>query len=164
MNTKVYDTRKPVIYLAAPYASPHPEVSVTRVEAVTRFAALLMKEGKAVFSPITQGHEVQRFLPPELAHDHDFWLPPDLAILQRCDMLVILPLPGWRESVEVRTEVAAAMTFNVTVALYKSRAGENFGEDAVTQAEADSFFLEIAAGLLAENHEAASGIAVPKLH
>ena len=96
------------IYLACPYTAPDEETRNFRQRAASRIAASLMQTGVVVFSPITHGHQVAEFLPEALLHSHDFWMVQCLPILKHCNVLVILPLPGWRDSQGLKEELRYA--------------------------------------------------------
>ena len=94
-----------LIYLAAPYTDPDASVSALRAEQASYAAAMLMSRyGFAVFSPITHGHAVVDHLPLEKAISHDFWMGQCIPVLDRCDELHILRLPGWDRSRGVKYE------------------------------------------------------------
>ena len=93
-----------LIYLAAPYSSPHADIRESRVAEASRVAALLMMQGHVVFSPITHGHRVAEYLHRDFLLDHEFWMGQCLPMLDACDWLVICPLDGWRESSGVEAE------------------------------------------------------------
>lgn len=102
------------IYLAAPYSDSDPAVRKARVDATTRIAAFLMSKGHIVFSPITHGHAVAPHLDfAGVKHDHDFWMKQCLPILGCCDLLVIVPLPGWEISSGIAVEREYASDCNM---------------------------------------------------
>lgn len=86
------------IYLASPYSDHDAKVREARVEEASRVAALLMAQGHVVFSPITHGHSVAKYLEDKHLLCHDFWMAQCLPMLEDCDWMIILPLHGWRES------------------------------------------------------------------
>lgn len=96
------------IYLAAPYSHHHADVRESRVAETTRVAARLMEQGHVVFSPITHGHECAKYLPKALVENHDFWIQQCLPMLEDCDLMVVVPLEGWRESRGIMLEQATA--------------------------------------------------------
>lgn len=100
-------------YLAGPYHSVHSHIKERRYNQLTFVAAQLMKRGEVIFSPITHCHY--------LAQEHasfegpDFWLTQDLAILRRCDKLLVLQLDGWENSVGLKREIEFATEHNIPV-------------------------------------------------
>jgi len=94
-----------VIYLASPYSHSDPAVREQRFRDVCRGAAVLMRAGHAVFSPIAHSHPlVEHGLPTGWS----FWERYDREHLDRCDEVVVLMLDGWEESVGVREEIRIA--------------------------------------------------------
>lgn len=95
--------RQPLHYLASPYSNygqGHEQAFIDAAGA----AATLLKRGLHVFSPICHSH-------PMAVHGnidklaHDFWLRLDIAILDECDSLIVLMMPGWNESRGVKAEI-----------------------------------------------------------
>lgn len=96
-----------LIYLAAPYSHKDPEVVEARVAHIAKAAArLLLDTGHNVFSPISHSHLIHVLA--GLAGDWEFWCKIDTDWLERCDEVVVLTLPGWRESVGVTAEIKIA--------------------------------------------------------
>ncbi len=94
-----------MIYLASPYSHPEAEVRRQRFEAACAAAAVLMRAGHIVFSPVVHGHPLaQRGLPA----DWSFWERHARWHLERCDEVVVLMLDGWAESDGVLAEVEIA--------------------------------------------------------
>lgn len=92
-------------YLASPYTSPHPEVREQRYRAACRATAALIRAGAVVFSPICHSHALAEH---GLPNQWSFWERFDRAYLERCDLLVVLMLDGWKTSVGVQAEIAIA--------------------------------------------------------
>ena len=101
-------------YLAAPYSHSDSSVCELRFLDVCRAAAILMRAGITVFSPISHSHPIARF---GLPTSWEFWLPLDREFLMRCDLLGILTLSGWRESVGVQAEIRLAQELGLPVVL-----------------------------------------------
>ena len=95
-----------LIYLASPYSHPNKEVMEERFKKVTYVSGMLMRTGTVNFSPITQSHEQCKLV--NLPTDWDFWQTADEAILNVCDELWILCIPGWKESLGVQAETKYA--------------------------------------------------------
>ena len=95
-----------MIYLASPYSHPDPAVREDRFRAACLAAAGLLRQGQAVFSPIAHSHCVATVgdIDPSWA----LWREGDLRLLEACDQVVVLRLPGWDRSVGVAEEVARA--------------------------------------------------------
>lgn len=94
-----------LVYVASPYSHPEAAVRQQRYEDVRKCTLDIMHRGAHAFSPILYGHNCL----PELNHwKNDEWLAFDFALLGRCDMLVVLMLPGWDTSHGVQAEMAFA--------------------------------------------------------
>jgi hypothetical protein len=101
-----------VHYLAAPYSDPNPQVREKRYESACRAAAELTREGKTVIAPTVYGHHICRY---GLPTNWQFWQKHDERLLGLCDEIIVLTLPGWRESIGVNVEIAAARTMGKPV-------------------------------------------------
>jgi hypothetical protein len=96
-----------MIYLASPYSHPDPDVMLARFEAACRHAALLMRLGHIVFSPIAHSHPVA--LHGKLdALSHSIWLAQDFWFIDHADEVRVLMLDGWRESRGITLEIERA--------------------------------------------------------
>lgn len=94
-----------MIYLASPYSHPEPAVRVARYRATCAAAAALLRLGCVVFAPIVQGHPLVEFGVPI---EWQFWRIFARWYLERCDLIVVLTLDGWRESISVQAELKIA--------------------------------------------------------
>jgi nucleoside 2-deoxyribosyltransferase len=94
-----------MIYLASPYTHSDVHVREWRFREACRAAAALLRAGITVFSPIAHSHPIAAFGMPT---SWDFWSQVDREYLSRCDVLAVLTLPGWRESVGVQAEIGLA--------------------------------------------------------
>lgn len=99
-------TNKNLIYMASPYSHMKFFVMEARFEAACMAAGYLMRQGKAVFSPIAHSHPIHRA--SALPNTYDFWVEgQDLHILKRCDELIVLTLPGWEDSKGIQAEITS---------------------------------------------------------
>ena len=105
--------KKPLVYLACPYSDPQMSVQQFRFEMANRMAAHLMKKGYFVFSPISMCHPiaVQCGLPGSF----DFWADLDRAFLSCCNKMVVLQLPGWKDSKGIKAEIKIADEFKIDI-------------------------------------------------
>jgi hypothetical protein len=94
-----------MIYLASPYSHPDPQVREQRFHAASAAAAVLMRAGHQVFSPIAHGHPLTQH---GLPGDWRFWEPHARWCLERCDEVVVLMLDGWEASQGVQAEIELA--------------------------------------------------------
>ena len=97
-----------MIYLASPYSHPVPTVRRRRFKAVCRAAAVMLKKGLMVYSPIV--HSVPIAACGLDAMDHDFWMHVDRPFLDWCSSVTVLMLPGWDVSKGVAAEIKIATT------------------------------------------------------
>lgn len=102
-----------LVYLACPYSDPSPEVREQRFQAVNKAASKLMREGIKVFSPISHSHPIA--LAGGLPTGWLFWAEYDRAVMECCNKVIVLMLPGWDTSREVFCEVMLAGSMQLPV-------------------------------------------------
>ena len=72
-------------------------------------AAVLMRAGYRVHSPIVHGHVMSRVgkvdahIPPE--GQHDFWMAADLPAMHHAAALIVVKMPGWENSSGINYEI-----------------------------------------------------------
>ena len=101
------------IYLAAPYKAQEPAVERARVQAVKHVSDRLIRQGQVIFSPLeyTEAMQQRGIVPPQ------GWYLFDLTMLRGCVKLLVLALPGWRESQGVIMETTVAKALGIPVAI-----------------------------------------------
>lgn len=93
-------------YLASPYSHPCPLVRSYRVYLNALAVSWLWNNNNRVFSPLLHNHTViEQF---NLNRGWEFFKYIDEQFLSRCDVLLVLKLPGWQESVGVKAEMVFA--------------------------------------------------------
>ena len=102
-----------IYYLASPYSDPNKKIEEQRYQAVCQQAALLMRNGILVFSPIAHCHGIAKH--GGLPGSFDFWQDYDTVMISKCDELWILTLPGWIESKGITSEIEIAELMNKPV-------------------------------------------------
>jgi hypothetical protein len=116
-----------MIYLATPYSHQDATVCQQRFDAACCAAAVLIRQGKTAFSPVSHGHTICCHGVPS---DWTFWQRLDRRFLEMCDEIIVLMLDGWRESVGVQAEVAIARELGkpITFLRVNGQAEENPGQ------------------------------------
>ena len=102
-------------YLASPYSHPDPDVREVRYIAACRAAGKLMLEGVPTFSPIAHTHPIEANGMNGVKPPHDFWMKQDIAILRKCERLVVLCIDGWDRSRGVTEEIHIAQRLGIPV-------------------------------------------------
>ena len=94
-----------LIYMASPYTHEDKKVVEHRFEEVCKVTAQLMKEGLFIFSPIAHTHPLVKY---DIPGYWEYWADYDRKFLTACDVLCVLMLDGWKESVGVQAEIKIA--------------------------------------------------------
>ena len=104
---------KTYIYLAPPYSHSDPFVREARYLWAMKELGDLLKQGFCVYSPIVHCHELAKIdsLPKEAA----FWESYNFRMLAKTDVLWVLMLPGWKESLGVTAEITEALRLLIPV-------------------------------------------------
>ena len=102
----------PLIYVAAPYHHPDPAVIAARMEAFDEVIANMLLAGRLPVSPLLF-HPLYRQHP--VPGTWDFFGRYSLALLDRCDEMVIITIPGWAESTGVTAETEHARAKGIPV-------------------------------------------------
>ncbi|MGE3809695.1 MAG: DUF1937 family protein [Gemmataceae bacterium] len=113
-----------MIYLASPYSHTDATIREHRFREACRMTADLVHAGYVVFSPILHSHPLADF---GLPNTWAFWRHQDQAYLERCDVLVVLMLDGWQESVGVAGEIQIARELGKPIDYLEPSLPETFG-------------------------------------
>lgn len=100
---------KTLIYLASPYthnATAKPDVIEQRFDDVCKVASILFHQGYLVFSPIAHTHPIK--MRGGLPGGWEFYAEYDKRMMDACDELWVLTIPGYRESVGIKEEIQYA--------------------------------------------------------
>ncbi len=101
------------IYLAAPYKSDYKDIREKRMREVNRIAGTLIRNGNIVFSPLSHGDTICKQV--SMKTDWNTWAKQNEAFIAVSKKLVILALPGWRESIGVREEMNLAEKYKIPI-------------------------------------------------
>lgn len=105
--------KRGITYLAAPYSHPSRHVMYQRYTDITKHAAQMMREGFIVFSPITHSHPIAAY--GELPRSWEYWQEFDRTILEACQRIRVLMLPGWEQSAGIAGELEIAEELGLTI-------------------------------------------------
>jgi NTP pyrophosphatase (non-canonical NTP hydrolase) len=95
-------------YLGQPYSHENPDVREHRFQVALKVLNYFLSINKPCFSPIVQTH----LLEPQPS---SYWLPTDLAVLSRCDKLLVLKIDGWDKSFGLSQEIAEAKKMGMPI-------------------------------------------------
>jgi hypothetical protein len=112
-----------MIYLAVPYleSGALTEKSLIRVEAVNHHAGELIKKGFKIFSPISHGHAIA--ISSCLPKDNEYWWAYNRNMINCCQMVMVLTMDGWEESIGVGQEIDYAISIGTPVVLLDPKTG-----------------------------------------
>lgn len=96
-----------LIYLAQAYSHPDEDIRHQRFEQGILATGYLMNQGYLVFAPIVSSHPVA--VSCNLPKGFDYWESLDRRMISHCDMLYILLIDGWMESIGVNAEIKIAL-------------------------------------------------------
>jgi len=105
--------RDKLLYIAHPYYHDNPMVMLERYEAVCEACYLMLSSGYKPVSTVMMWHPVKKKFNLEFCEP--MIMQTCLCLLITCDMLVVLTLPGWKESKGVQEEVTWARELKLPV-------------------------------------------------
>lgn len=104
--------KKTLLYIASPYSHEDAHIITKRYEDVMVTTAKILDELPHIvpFSPIVYSHLVN-----QLCQKPASWYEIDLVLLNRCDMLLVLQLNGWKSSYGVGLEIGEAQRKQIPI-------------------------------------------------
>ena len=94
------------IYLATPYSHEDEKIRQRRYWVAMEITAELMKEGNIVFSPIVYTHELAKKY--NLPNNYEFWQNICERFIDWSDKVIVVDMPGMKESKGVEAELKYA--------------------------------------------------------
>ena len=107
-----------VWYLASPYSHKNSDIMEKRYAEVSDVAAQLILAGLILIEPIAMCHH--KSLKYQLPTGYEYWKTRDRTFIERSDGVIVLLIPGWKESVGVTDEIAYAKSLGKPVLGVKS--------------------------------------------
>jgi hypothetical protein len=92
-----------LFYLASPYSHDDPQVVTWRYEKLKTVVANLVDQNFFIFSPILHWHPVA--VDHKLPTSFEFWQSYNFHMIDVCDAMFVLQLPGWDTSIGVQAEI-----------------------------------------------------------
>lgn len=110
-------SKTPIIYyLASPYSDPDPLTRDQRYLKVMECASSLLNQNILTFSPILYSHEMSKKY--SLPTDAAWWWDFNRTMMDKCENLIILKLPGWDKSVGVKQEKEYAQSMSYPIYMF----------------------------------------------
>lgn len=101
---------QPIIYVAGPYRAATREAIAANIEAARRVALHICNLGWMPLCP----HMNTAHMDAELEHlNDDFWLVGTMALMERCDAVVLVE--GWERSSGTLAEIARAEQMSIPI-------------------------------------------------
>lgn len=102
-----------MIYLATPYTHPSKAWMSHRADVAATVASRFIAVGIHTFSPIAHTHPIA--VKGDLPRGWEFWDQYDRWFIERCDVVVVVRMPGWDESKGVEAEIKLAHEYGKPV-------------------------------------------------
>jgi hypothetical protein len=100
-------------YLALPYSDPDTQVMTSRYIKGLEVVARFINHGFPVYCAVVHWRNVA--VEHNLPHGYEFWKKMDRLFISKSDGIVVLQLPGWRESIGVTDEIEIAKSLKLPI-------------------------------------------------
>lgn len=102
-----------LIYLASPFTTDDLFEKEMRFLAACDASGFLMQQDRVVFSPIAHGWPIAKIR--NISTDWSYWEKACTVMLERCQVIIVLMLPGWKESTGVKDELKIAKKLGLKI-------------------------------------------------
>lgn len=109
-------SKKPLVYVASPYSHHEESIRNQRYDEVTKVVAKLCDLDVFTIPPITFNVPLAPYIASKDT-TWEYWKEYDKRLIDACDELWIVMIPGWQDSIGVRAESKYAMSKNMTIRL-----------------------------------------------
>ncbi len=103
-------------YLAIPYTDKSEKVRAFRAEVADYIWYTLLKQNRIIYSPISMGHFIATKY--DMPTSWKFWSDIDREFIRHCRKVIVVTLPGWKESIGVMDEIKFATDNSIPVEYY----------------------------------------------
>ena len=106
--------KTPLTYLATPYTHSNAWVMQERLRLSFAVESGMVAAGARVYNPLRYSSAYDYEVDPQAPRpSEDYWREFGLQLLGACDLLFVLQLPGWEDSVGVRLELERAESLDI---------------------------------------------------
>ena len=130
--------RGKLYYLASPFTG-YKERQEQRTREVAKIACDIYMSGHEILSPITHSKMIAEAF--DCPTSWDFWERLDLALLSRCDALLVVPLSGWQHSVGLHAEISFAVRHEMQMLILQIDEWYNNSSSGIIVEHLNSSFL-----------------------
>jgi hypothetical protein len=106
-----------MIYIAAPYTHTDEEVINQRVTVSGAVAAALSEEGYVCYSPLVHCHIIHQAM--RTKQEKVFWMRHCLTMLAASELMLIVPLEGWKTSSGIMEEAIESLKAGRPLAIFQ---------------------------------------------
>jgi hypothetical protein len=106
-------------YLGLPYTDENSLLKDWRALVSDKVASDLTTQGRIIFAPISAWHHIAKKY--ELPGTFEYWLELDEEFIKISKRLLIITLPGWKESKGVNGEIELAHKYNIPIEYIDSK-------------------------------------------
>ena len=100
-------------YLALPYSHKSERVMVERAAVSDFIFSELSKEGRIIYAPISSCHYIARTY--TMPTDWRFWGKMGEAFVKASKRVLVIPLPGWQDSIGLTAEIEIAKENGIAI-------------------------------------------------
>lgn len=100
-------------YVASPYTHENRAILEARHAVTMAYTAYMLHNKKLVFSPIVHCHPTADFA--KISNKFGFWKKYNFTMLKQASKLIVLELPGWKDSKGVGEEIAYAEGLGIKI-------------------------------------------------
>ena len=100
-------------YIAIPYTDPDKSVIEERVKTLCEVDARLMKQGIFTVSPVLK-HLLFTHA-KDLPSDWKYWEEYSYTLLSRCQVMYVVTIQGWEDSIGVQSEIAYCKEMGIKI-------------------------------------------------
>ncbi len=111
------DFKGKTVFVSSPYSTPDAELKALRYKTSCISCGAIMRMGGYPLSPVVHGVPIVNVM--TVPDDYEYWKEYCLALVSKCDFMIILMVEGWEESSGVKGEMEAARKLDIPVYFFQ---------------------------------------------